>query len=128
MVDGIQALQLSEPPVVPVPKAPRRKVKTAVKKEAVGVIVDLDEIDAPVVSVVKDEDYASDSGWRLRAIWRRRVLWQLGGWLDYPLWGDQGKTDGKIEANIWADSGCGDSKMKDVFEESDDEGDVIEEK
>ena len=57
---GMQALQLSEPPVVP--KAPRRKVKTAVKKEAVAIVVDLDEIDTPAVSAGKDEDYASDSG------------------------------------------------------------------
>lgn len=60
VADGVQALQLSEPPVAP--KAPRRKVKTAVKKDAVAIVVDLDEIDTPVVSAVKDEDYASDSG------------------------------------------------------------------
>lgn len=60
VADGMQDLHLSEPPVAP--KAPRRKVKTAVKREAVAITVDLGEIDASVVSAVKDEDYASDSG------------------------------------------------------------------
>lgn len=61
VVDGLHALQLTEPVVTP--RAPRRKVKTVTAKRELTVIeVDLDEVDAPVTSVRKDADYASDSG------------------------------------------------------------------
>jgi hypothetical protein len=126
VVDGMQALQLSEPSVVP--KAPRRKVKTAVKKEAVAIVVDLDEIDTPAVSAVKDEDYASDSGDDFVQSDDDEFYDNLV--VDWTIRSEaiKARLMARLKQKSKQTMAVATQMMKDVFDECDDEDDEIEEK